>query len=277
MNMTKDNQQTFFAFWIQASIDRQEYFTQHALFCFQFNDQLSPGQFGFQEAATPIMEGIISLHNDIMGIIVFIMIFVSWMLIRTLFLFNFKKNAISSPIVHGTTIELLWTILPAFILMFIAVPSFALLYSMDAVVDPALTIKAIGHQWYWSYEYSDYNRDDGRTIEFDSYMVQEDDLESGHLRLLEVDNRVMVPDSTHIRVLVTSGDVIHSWAVPSLGVKTDAIPGRLNQTQIFLKRRGVFHGQCSELCGVNHGFMPIVVESVSMKNYVSWVHSSLRK
>jgi cytochrome c oxidase subunit 2 len=240
-------------------------------------DQAFFEQFGFQEAATPIMEGIISLHNDIMGIIVFIMIFVSWMLLRTLYLFNIKKNKISSPIVHGTTIELLWTILPSFILMFIAVPSFALLYSMDEIVDPSITIKAIGHQWYWSYEYSDYNTKDGRTIEFDSYMVQEDDLEAGQLRLLEVDNRVMVPEHTHIRVLVTSGDVIHSWAVPSLGVKTDALPGRLNQTQIYLKRQGVFHGQCSELCGVNHGFMPIVVEAISTKNYLSWVKTTLKK
>jgi cytochrome c oxidase subunit 2 len=159
--------------------------------------------------------------------------------------------------------------------MFIAVPSFALLYSMDEVIDPAITIKVIGHQWYWSYEYSDYNTEDGDTIEFDSYMVQEDDLEIGQLRLLEVDNRVVVPTNTHIRVLITSGDVIHAWAVPSLGVKADALPGRLNQAQMFIKREGVFHGQCSELCGANHGFMPIVVEAVSLQDYVSWVSSKL--
>jgi cytochrome c oxidase subunit 2 len=233
-------------------------------------------QMGFQEAATPIMEGIISLHNDIMGIIVFIIIFVTWMLGRTLYLFDECKNLKPLPIVHGTTIELLWTIIPSFILMFIAVPSFALLYSMDEVIDPAITVKAMGHQWYWSYEYSDYNTEDGSTIEFDSYMIQEDDLELGQLRLLEVDNRIVIPMSTHIRILITSGDVIHAWAVPSLGIKSDALPGRLNQAQMFVKRIGVFHGQCSELCGVNHGFMPIVIEAVALKDYVSWVSSKLK-
>lgn len=240
-----------------------------------YNDAPLPWQLGFQEAATPIMEGIISLHNDIMAIIVFIVIFVSWMLARTLYLFDESKNSTPIPIVHGTTIELLWTILPSFILMFIAVPSFALLYSMDEVIDPAISIKVVGHQWYWSYEYSDYNTEEGDTIEFDSYMIQEDDLELGQLRLLEVDNRVVVPTNTHIRALITSGDVIHSWAIPSLGVKADALPGRLNQAQLFIKREGVFHGQCSEICGVNHAFMPIVIEAVSLKDYVSWLSSKL--
>jgi len=241
------------------------------------NDAPVAWQFGFQEAATPIMEGIINLHNDIMSIIIFITFFVSWMLIRAIYLFERYSNRRVSAIVHGTTIELLWTIIPSFILMFIAVPSFALLYSMDEVVDPALTVKVIGHQWYWSYEYSDYNTKDGDTIDFESYMVQEDDLELGQLRLLEVDNRIVVPINTHIRVLITSGDVIHSWAIPSLGLKTDALPGRLNQAQMFVKREGVFHGQCSELCGVNHGFMPIVIEAINLKNYITWVFSKLEK
>lgn len=245
------------------------------LFLYLAEDAPIAWQMGFQEAATPIMEGIISLHNDIMGIIVFITIFVTWMLGRTLYLFDESKNAKSLHIVHGTTIELLWTIIPSFILMFIAVPSFALLYSMDEIIDPAVTFKAVGHQWFWSYEYSDYNTDDGDTIEFDSYMIQEDDLEIGQLRLLEVDNRVVVPTNSHVRILITSGDVIHAWAIPSLGIKVDALPGRLNQAQMFVKREGVFHGQCSELCGVNHGFMPIVVEAVSLKDYVSWVSIGL--
>jgi cytochrome c oxidase subunit 2 len=239
------------------------------------NDAPLPWQMGFQEAATPIMEGIIGLHNDLMGMITFVVIFVSWMLARTIYLFHETKNKKALPIVHGTTIELLWTILPSVILSAVVIPSFSLLYSMDLVVDPSITFKAIGHQWYWSYEYSDYNTKDGRTIDFDSYMVQEDDLEIGQLRLLEVDNRVVLPILTHIRVLITSGDVIHAWAVPSLGVKVDAVPGRLNQTQVFIKREGVFHGQCSELCGVNHGFMPIVVEAVSTKDYLSWLTSKL--
>jgi heme/copper-type cytochrome/quinol oxidase subunit 2 len=146
---------------------------------------------------------------------------------------------------------------------------------MDEVIDPAITLKVIGHQWYWSYEYSDYNTSEEDTINFDSYMIAEDDLELGQLRLLEVDNRVVLPINTHIRVLITSTDVIHAWAVPSLGVKCDAYPGRLNQINTFIKREGVFHGQCSELCGVNHGFMPIVVEAVSLTDYVSWVSSKM--
>jgi cytochrome c oxidase subunit 2 len=138
-------------------------------------------------------------------------------------------------------------------------------------VDPAITLKVIGHQWYWSYEYSDYVNVDGESIDFDSYMVPTDELEPGQLRLLEVDNRVVLPTNTHIRVLVTAADVIHCWAVPSLGVKVDCVPGRLNQAGLFIQREGVFYGQCSEICGVNHGFMPIVVEAVSLDKYIEWI------
>jgi cytochrome c oxidase subunit 2 len=161
--------------------------------------------------------------------------------------------------------------------MIIAVPSFALLYSMDEIVDPSITLKAIGHQWYWTYELSDYSENDENSIVFDSYMVPEDDLTLGQLRLLEVDNRVVLPIQTHVRVLVTAADVLHSWAVPSLGVKCDAVPGRLNQTSIFLQRPGVFYGQCSEICGVNHGFMPIVVEGVSLDEYITWLSNKLEE
>jgi len=157
------------------------------------------------------------------------------------------------------------------ILATIAVPSFALIYALDEVVDPQITLKVIGHQWFWSYEYSDFSQTLNKTIQFDSYMVSTDDLNAGEIRLLETDNRVVLPTKTHIRVLVTSSDVLHSWAVPSLGVKMDACPGRLNQVSIFIKRDGVFFGQCSELCGVNHGFMPIVVESVPIEKYIKWV------
>jgi cytochrome c oxidase subunit 2 len=178
--------------------------------------------------------------------------------------------------VHGTTMEIIWTIFPSLILMLIAIPSFALLYSMDEIVDPAITIKAIGHQWYWTYEYSDYNSYyKQQSLTFDSYMIPEDDLELGQLRLLEVDNRVVVPAKTHLRLIITSADVLHSWAVPSLGVKCDAVPGRLNQTSIFIEREGVYYGQCSEICGTNHAFMPIVVEAVSLKDFGSWVSNQL--
>jgi cytochrome c oxidase subunit 2 len=232
-------------------------------------------QIGFQDPATPIMQGIIDLHHDIFFFMLVILVFVIWMLARTLYHFHQIRNPVPEKILHGTTIEIAWTVTPSLILVLIAIPSFALLYSMDEVVDPAVTIKAIGHQWYWSYEYSDYNQSDSEGLLFDSYMIPEDELEYGQLRLLDVDNRVVVPVNTHIRMIITSADVLHSWAVPSLGVKTDAVPGRLNQTPIFIKREGVFYGQCSELCGANHAFMPIVVEAVSLENYISWVSNKL--
>jgi len=188
-----------------------------------------------------------------------------------------EKNSVPVNIVHASTLEVVWTIVPGLVLMVIAIPSFALLYAADELVDPAMTIKVVGHQWYWSYEYSDYETDDGDSLNFDSYIVQEDDLAIGSLRLLEVDNRVVVPTNTHVRVIVTAADVLHCWAVPSFGFKIDACPGRLNQSSIFVQREGVYYGQCSEICGVNHGFMPIVVEAVSLDNYVSWISSKLEE
>jgi len=176
---------------------------------------------------------------------------------------------------HGTVLEIVWTVTPALILMVVAVPSFALLYSVDELIDPAITIKAVGHQWYWSYEFSDYATEGGEIINFDSYMLPTEDLDKGQLRLLEVDERVVLPINTHIRVIVTAADVLHSWAIPSLGVKLDGCPGRLNQTSLFIKRPGVYYGQCSEICGVNHGFMPIVIEAVALDDYVSWVSAKL--
>jgi cytochrome c oxidase subunit 2 len=221
-------------------------------------------------------------------------------------------QARSYTINHGTTIEIIWTVLPAVILLFIAVPSFALLYAMDEVIDPVLTVKVIGHQWYWSYEYSDYsivmgsvlgswNMDyiSGKAevfallsrlpksvileklffpivvpttmVGFDSYMVHEAELNLGDFRLLKTDAPLFLPKNAHIRLLITSSDVLHSWAVPAFGVKVDAVPGRLNQASLYLKNTGVYYGQCSELCGVNHAFMPIevyVVESSDFYNYV---------
>lgn len=233
-------------------------------------------QLSFQDPATPVMEGIINLHHDLMFFITFLFFFVSIVLGRTLYYFtgavtdkhhspNYSRN-----IVHGTTIEIIWTVLPSLILVIVALPSFALLYSIDEIIDPTITIKCVGHQWYWSYEYSDFETKLG-TINFDSYMIPEDELEFGELRLLEVDNRIVLPQNTHIRVLVTAADVLHSWAVPSLGVKVDACTGRLNQTSLYLLREGVFFGQCSEICGVGHANMPIVVESVSLDKYIGWL------
>ena len=146
---------------------------------------------------------------------------------------------------------------------------------MDEVISPSMTIKVAGHQWYWSYEYSDYITEEGEALEFDSYMVPDSDLELGQLRLLDVDNRVVVPVDTHIRFIVTGQDVIHDWAVPAIGVKVDGVPGRLNQTSVLIQREGTYYGQCSEICGVWHGFMPIAVEAVSMEKYIAWLDSQL--
>ncbi len=249
-------------------------------FCSPFlslNDAPEPWQLGFQDPATPVMQGIIDLHHDICFFMIVVAVFVVWMLTRTLYHFHETKNPIPEKIIHGTTIEIVWTIAPSLVLVLIALPSFALLYSIDEVIDPSVTIKAIGHQWYWSYEYSDYSLSDEPAVAFDSYMIPDDDLEPGMLRLLEVDNRVVVPVNTHIRMIITAADVLHSWAVPSLGVKCDAIPGRLNQVALFVKREGIFYGQCSELCGANHAFMPIVVEAVSLENYICWISNKLQQ
>jgi cytochrome c oxidase subunit 2 len=232
------------------------------------------------------MEGIINFHNDLMFFIVAISVFVMWLLFRCIYLFSTEETSVptsgegkmaeakilSEGIYHNTFIEIVWTVVPALILAIIAVPSFALLYSLEELVEPNLTLKVTGNQWYWSYEYSNCrNPDIAEHIDgkkFDAYMIPTEDLEEGNLRLLEVDNRVLLPVKTHISVIVTASDVLHCWAVPSLGVKVDACPGRLNQTSVFIKREGTFYGQCSEICGVNHGFMPIVVEGVSMYDFL---------
>nr|CDG50892.1 cytochrome c oxidase subunit II [Hormathia digitata] len=226
-------------------------------------DVPEPWQLNFQDAAHPVMEEIIFFHDQVMFILIIIITTVLWLIVKAL-----SGKAYHRYLVDGTLLEIVWTIVPAIILVLIAFPSLKLLYLMDEVMDPALTIKAIGHQWYWSYEYSDYQTE---TLEFDSYMVPSSDLNKGDFRLLEVDNRLVVPINTHVRVLVTGADVLHSFAVPALAVKMDAVPGRLNQTGFFIKRPGIFYGQCSEICGANHSFMPIVVEAVSLDKYINWV------
>jgi cytochrome c oxidase subunit 2 len=242
---------------------------------------------GFQDPASPIMEGIIDLHNHIMFYLVLILVFVLYMFFSILRDFyqpytnpetldDLKLRQIllkGNAVVHGTLLEIIWTLTPSFILMLIAVPSFSLLYSMDEIIDPSLTLKAVGHQWYWSYEYSDYIQTKGSTLNFDSYMLPTEELKLGQTRLLEVDNATVLPVKTHIRVIVTATDVLHSWAVPALGVKIDAVPWRLNQVQLFIKREGVYYGQCSEICGVNHGFMPIAIKGVSMSKYLNWLNA----
>jgi cytochrome c oxidase subunit 2 len=232
-------------------------------------------QTGFQDPASPIMQGIIELHHDLFFFLIIVLTFVFWLLFKILFSFNSTSNKIiTKTISYGTIIEVVWTIVPAIILLLVAIPSFTLLYSMDEILDPMLTLKVIGHQWFWSYEYSDYtsfNLSEDTSFIYDSYMVLEEDLNIGEFRLLEVDNRVVLPTHTHIRILVTSTDVLHSWAIPSLGIKIDACPGRLNQISTFINRPGVYYGQCSEICGINHGFMPIALEAVNFKDYASWI------
>lgn len=235
-------------------------------------------QISIQDPATPALEGMLEFHHYLMFCMIQIGICVVWFLAKV-FIFEQDKNLFSQKFTHASTLEILWTILPAFILLLIAVPSFSLLYSLDELNDPAMTLKVVGHQWYWSYEYSDsfYTKDAyfSGGFSFDSYMVPTPDLTFGSFRLIEVDNRVVLPVATHIRVLITSADVLHSWAVPSFGIKLDACPGRISETSLFVKRTGVFYGQCSEICGVNHGFMPIVVQVVSEQRYFAWYASKL--
>nr|WJJ67681.1 cytochrome c oxidase subunit II [Phylloscopus proregulus] len=216
-------------------------------------------QFGFQDASSPIMEELVQFHDHALMVALAICSLVLYLL--TLML----TEKLSSNTVDAQAIELVWTILPAIVLITLALPSLRILYMMDEISEPDLTLKAIGHQWYWTYEYTDF-----KDLTFDSYMIPTTDLPLGHFRLLEVDHRVIVPTHSTVRVIVTADDVLHSWAVPSLGVKTDAIPGRLNQTSFLASRPGVYYGQCSEICGANHSFMPIVVESAPLAHFENW-------
>jgi len=226
----------------------------------------------FQDSASPQMEALVELHDDIMFYLVAILFGVGWIQAAIIRNYDSSKSPISNKYLnHGTLIELIWTITPAFILVLIAFPSFKLLYLMDEVTDPSLSVLAEGHQWYWSYEYPDFLNSDNDFIEFDSYLVPESDLEEGSLRMLEVDNRVILPEITHTRFILTAADVIHSFAIPALGVKCDAYPGRLNQFSVLINRLGTFYGQCSEICGILHSSMPIVVECVSIDNFLSWL------
>lgn len=247
---------------------------------YAYTDAAVKQQLGFQDPASPISEGIVRFHHELMVILTFIVIFVGQMQFRGLHHFDQKKNPVASQEVHGTAIEIIQTTVPGLILMAIAVPSFALLYASDEIIEPALTVKVIGHQQYQSYEYSDYvyqNSSEEESIMFDSYMLQEDDLEAGNFRLLEVDNRVVLPINTHVRFVITSADVLHCQALPSLGIKLDACPGRLNQVSTLITREGTYFGQCSEICGVNHAFMPIAVDAVTVDQYLIQIKSRLEE
>nr|VFU78646.1 cytochrome c oxydase subunit 2 [Proasellus ebrensis] len=214
---------------------------------------------GLQNSASPLMEQLTFFHDHTMVVLIIITIFVGYLLTST-----FSNRLTYRFFLESQIVEIIWTLLPAVILLFVAFPSLRLLYLLDEVNRPSVTLKATGHQWYWSYEYSDFSN-----TEFDSYMIASSDLNMGDFRLLEVDNRVKLPQSFQIRLLVTASDVIHSWTVPSLGVKADAVPGRLNQLSFTMSHPGVFYGQCSEICGANHSFMPIVLESVPLPHFIA--------
>ena len=242
-----------------------------------FNDAPQPWEMGFQDSATPGFTGLVTLHNTIGFYLVVISVGVFWAICSIVYYYNSTKNPIPHKyLTHGTILELVWTISPALILIAIAFPSFRLLYLMDEVISPTLTIKVVGHQWYWSYEYSDFITETGENIDFDSYMIPESDLELGQFRLLDVDNKVVLPVDTHIRIIVTGADVLHSFAVPSLAIKLDCVPGRLNQVSILIERTGTFYGQCSEICGVWHGFMPISIEAVPNDNFLQWINEYIK-
>lgn len=231
-----------------------------------------PWQMGFQPAASPVMKSIVGFHDFLLFIIFLIAGFVMCLLLYVVFRFNARRNPVPTRTTHNTGLEVIWTVIPITMLMLIAVPSFKLLYFMDRTANPEMTLKVIGHQWYWSYEYPDHGN-----FTFDALMIPDGELKPGARRLLETDNRVVLPVGTNIRILMTSTDVIHAWAVPAFGVKTDTIPGRLTETWVRIEREGVYYGQCSELCGIKHGFMPIAVEAVSKPAFRQWLTEAQKK
>ena len=226
-------------------------------------------QMTFQPAASPMMEGIVGMHNLLLVVITGIACFVILLLGYVIYNFRARKNPIPSKTSHHVVLEVVWTLIPVVILIIIGIPSVKLLFSLDKPQDAEMTIKVIGRQWYWTYEYP--TNDPAKPIVFDSYMIEDKDLKPGMYRLLEVDNPVVVPVNTTVRVLVSSTDVLHSFAVPSLGIKKDAVPGRINETWFRIAKEGIYYGQCSELCGARHGFMPIAIHVVSKSQYDEWL------
>nr|YP_010976948.1 cytochrome c oxidase subunit II [Thaumaglossa rufocapillata]WNZ33691.1 cytochrome c oxidase subunit II [Thaumaglossa rufocapillata]WRK68078.1 cytochrome c oxidase subunit II [Thaumaglossa rufocapillata] len=218
-----------------------------------------------QDGSSPLMEQLTFFHDHTLLILTMITVLVGYIMMSLL-----SNKLTHRFLLEGQIIEIIWTIQPAITLIFIALPSLRLIYLMDEILNPSLTIKTIGHQWYWSYEYSDF-----KNIEFDSYMTAQELMKNENFRLLDVDNHTPVPFKSQIRMMVTAADVIHSWTIPSLGVKIDATPGRLNQTSFFSNRASILFGQCSEICGANHSFMPIVIESISSNKFIKWINSMM--
>lgn len=226
-----------------------------------------PDQLGFMEPATEVMRDIVDFHDILLWICIGVTLFVMVLMLFIFVKFNAKANPTPSKTTHHTGLEIVWTIVPIVILIFIAVPSFRLLYLGDVIPESDLTVKAIGNQWYWTYEYPDHD-----DFSFDSYMLTDEEAAAaGHPRLLGTDTHIVVPVNKTVRMIVTASDVIHSWAIPAFGVKIDAVPGKLNETWFKAEREGMYYGQCSELCGKDHGFMPIMVEVVSEEKYNAWI------
>lgn len=234
-------------------------------------DQPHPWGIWLQEAASPTMEQISRLNATITAIILAILVVVFGLLGYVIFRFRASRNPQPAAWTHNTALEVAWTLVPVLVLVAIAFPSFRLLYAMDRTKDAELTLKVTGHQWYWSYTYPDQN------ISFDANLVQDSDLKPGEPRLLTTDTHVVLPAGVTVRIQTTADDVVHSWSVPSLGVKIDAFPGRLNETWVRIDRPGIYFGQCSQLCGVNHGFMPIEVEAVPKEQFAAWVQQNQSK
>ena len=234
-----------------------------------YGKQATDWQLSFQNPATDLMGSVVGLHNIILIVMTLVTIFVLLLLFYVSFRFSAKRNPIPSTTTHNTVVEVLWTAIPIVILVVLAIPSFKLLYQQEKSENYDMTVKVIGHQWYWEYEYPDHG-----DFYFESYMVQEQDLEEGDLRLLTVDNPLVIPANKNIQILITAGDVLHSWAVPSMGLKTDAVPGRLNETWVNVKEPGIYRGQCSEICGSGHGFMPVVVKVLPEREFMAWANEA---
>lgn len=225
------------------------------------------GQITFEEAASPIISALTSFHDQAIIAITLITWYVLYVLTNTI------SHNISVNLPHENhNLEIVWTLTPAIILVLLALPSLRILYLLDEITTPEITIKATGHQWYWSYDYANFT-----SIEFDSYIVQSPRLNIGEFRLLEVDNRLVLPWGVETRILITAADVLHSWTIPSMGVKADAVPGRLNQVTLFPTRPGVFYGQCSEICGANHSFMPIAIETIKLPAWSNWLATNINQ
>ena len=239
------------------------------LFVSKLNASAIDWQLSFQNPATDLMQEVISLHNGILIVMTVITLFVLFLLFYVSFRFSAKRNPVPSTTTHNTIIEILWTAIPIVILVVMAIPSFKLLYKQEKSDSYDMTVKVIGHQWYWEYEYPDHGN-----FYFESYMIEEEDLQKGDLRLLTVDNPLVIPANKNIQILITAGDVLHSWAMPSMGIKTDAVPGRLNETWINVKEPGTYRGQCSEICGRGHGFMPVVVKVLPENEFMAWVNEA---